>query len=143
MGHDVRKAILIISLLGASYSACARSSALNVVPVAQLGSVLNCLQSKLLSIGAAPPKVDRGHYKVRYRYGVVTKGYDQPDELQLLVYAPHDSANILYRVYFDSTPSWRPEIYIGDWASIEVRHGQFVPKLIPGGKLLMLIYGGC
>jgi hypothetical protein len=124
-------AALMLSL-AFSLSAYSQKAGLKVVSSKELGAVLSCLQTKVASDGAAPPQFAPGLYRVRYYYGVLTPGDDEPDELQLVVYAPKGTSAVLYRVYLKTTDRGQ-EIYIGDWGTLKKEHGRMVPDEIPGG----------
>src|SRR5579863_5448539 len=103
------------------------------VSQAKLGEVLNCLQVKLASIGGGPPRGSRRYFLVRYYYGVLTPGDDDPNELQVAVYARHETSARLYSVYFDKKGD-QPQIYVGEWGgTLKRENGKMVVDVNPGG----------
>jgi hypothetical protein len=131
MDPDIKK-LLILFLFASALPAHGQNNRVGFVSPEKLGEVLSCLQTKIASIGGAPPRAGSGFYRARYYYGVLTAGDDKPNELQLVVYAPKESSAILYRVYFD-TENGAKEIFIGDWSTLKNEHGGMVPDEIPGG----------
>lgn len=97
----------------------------------ELGNVLHCLDKKL-GPDYAPPRFESESYRVRYVLGVVIKGLDQKNELQLAVYDKGEKRGILYQVYFDD--DGRPSIYIGQAGTLKQEKGVMQPDEIWGGQ---------
>jgi hypothetical protein len=131
MGDIIKRITVLLCLVGTCLVA-GNGRRSKEIPVARLGEVLSCLNLRLTSIGAAPPRATSELYHLRYFYGVVTSGDDRENELQLLVYAPNMSSAVLYRLYFEESDG-KSEIDIGDWATFKGENGRLVPNEFPGG----------
>lgn len=126
------KTIAVLLCLAGTCFAAGNGQQSKEIPVARLGEVLSCLNLRLASMGAAPPRATSEAYHLKYFYGVVTSGDDRENELQLLVYAPDMSSAVLYRLYLEESDGKR-EIDIGDWATFKGENGRLVPNEFPGG----------
>lgn len=102
----------------------------NPISNEMLGNAVFCLQQKLTSIGYAPPKFSEHEYRLKYLFGVQNAG-DQPDELQLIVYAPFDKKGILYQLYLEKNR--HPIFYIGEMGTLKRSGGDMVSDEIWGG----------
>jgi hypothetical protein len=125
------KALSPLVLLLAAAACSAQPTTAGSISPEKLGEVLHCLDAKLSKIGMAPPKAKADSYLVQYYYGVLTPKEEDPNELQLIVYAPDGSTANLYRVYFDQTE--KNSIYLGDGATVKKENGKMVPDEISGG----------
>lgn len=112
----------------------------------RLGDVLYCLQAKLSAYGDAPPRFEAHSFRVRYVYGKFDPA-DEDDEVHLVVYGPGEESGTLFEVYLHGMASAKPELLVGEPATLKSEHGQLVIDENPGGvatfrrieKLLLVI----
>jgi hypothetical protein len=131
----MRKKILIslISLLGSALLFAQTKGKREDFGPARLGNILYCLQTKATSFGFAPPRFSSHAFLVRYVYGKEFPG-DEDDELHMVVYGPREKSATLFEVYLHGVDNNKPEIFIGDAATLRMEHGRLVVDELPGGQ---------
>jgi hypothetical protein len=125
----MRKVAVLLVACVASASLGAGPS--NTLATAEIGSVLQCLGTKLEPIGYAPPRFASQSFHVRYLLNE-TRSTDKGNELSLVVYGPGGKKAMLYEVYLENNKG-QPSIYIGEMGTLKRKGAAMEPDEIWGG----------